>query len=358
MSQLFVSGGQSIGASASASVLPMNTQDWSPLGWTGWISLQSKGLPRVFPNTIVQKHQFFCAVIYLGPNYGGCNEDNGDLLQKVPCIYCYTHCPQPCSRPPPTHASTEDSWTLTGKYGSVSYGVTFSWVLVHTRFCLCPLRVCFPGLCEFWWLYCGLMVTSSMSAYAITKSAAPRALLLQQSMYLHRRLSNTVLSQSLWGLWVWCAQGLFEPSEQLWWEWGLILNVISPLLPSCRGFSALGRGVPPHSRSSTVQPQLCIIMVLRQLQMIFDYLIYTIYNFLQTCKKEVNMLKRSTHYFKGQEKHDLLEFISPKHGQLKPQLNFSYSGTIYSLLTICKALFHSYSMSFTRKNNSHFRLLK
>ena len=59
MSQLFPSGGQSIGISASTSVLPMNTQDWSPLGWTGWISLQSKGLSRVFSNTTVQKHQFF-----------------------------------------------------------------------------------------------------------------------------------------------------------------------------------------------------------------------------------------------------------------------------------------------------------
>ena len=59
MSQLFASGGQSIRVSASAWVLPMNTQDWSPLGWTGWISLQSKGLSRVFSSTIVQKHQFF-----------------------------------------------------------------------------------------------------------------------------------------------------------------------------------------------------------------------------------------------------------------------------------------------------------
>ena len=59
MSQLFASGGQSIGVSALASVLPMNTQDWSPLQWTGWISLQSKGLSRVFSNTTVQKHQFF-----------------------------------------------------------------------------------------------------------------------------------------------------------------------------------------------------------------------------------------------------------------------------------------------------------
>ena len=59
MSQFSTWGGQSIGVSASASVLPMNTQHWSPLGWTGWISLQSKGLSRVFSNTTVQKHQFF-----------------------------------------------------------------------------------------------------------------------------------------------------------------------------------------------------------------------------------------------------------------------------------------------------------
>ena len=59
MSQVFSWGGQRIGVSASASVLPMNTQDWSPLEWTGWIFLQSKGLSRVFSNTIVQKHQFF-----------------------------------------------------------------------------------------------------------------------------------------------------------------------------------------------------------------------------------------------------------------------------------------------------------
>ena len=65
MSQLFASGGQSIGVSASASVLPMNNQDWFPLGWTGWISLQSKGLSRVFSNTTVQKHRFFCAQLSL-----------------------------------------------------------------------------------------------------------------------------------------------------------------------------------------------------------------------------------------------------------------------------------------------------
>ena len=65
MSHLYASGGQIIGVSTWASVLPMNTQDWSPLGLTGWISLQSKGLSKVFSNTTVQKHQFFCAQLSL-----------------------------------------------------------------------------------------------------------------------------------------------------------------------------------------------------------------------------------------------------------------------------------------------------
>ena len=65
ISQLFASGGQSIGVSASTSVFPMNSQDWSPLGWTSWISMQSKWLSRVFFNTIVQKHQFFGAQLSL-----------------------------------------------------------------------------------------------------------------------------------------------------------------------------------------------------------------------------------------------------------------------------------------------------
>ena len=65
MSQFFPSGGQKIGVSASTSVLPMNTQDWSPLGWTGWFSSQSKGLSRVFCNTTVQKHQFFSTQLYI-----------------------------------------------------------------------------------------------------------------------------------------------------------------------------------------------------------------------------------------------------------------------------------------------------
>ena len=72
MSQFFTSGGQSIGVSVSASVLPMNIQDWFPLGWTGWISLLSKGLSRAFSNTTVQKHQFF----------GAQHSDHSLLLKK------------------------------------------------------------------------------------------------------------------------------------------------------------------------------------------------------------------------------------------------------------------------------------
>ena len=65
MSQFFTAGGQSIGISGSASLLPMNIQNWFPLGWIGWISLQSKGLSRVFSNTTLQKHQFFGAQLSL-----------------------------------------------------------------------------------------------------------------------------------------------------------------------------------------------------------------------------------------------------------------------------------------------------
>ena len=86
----------------------------------------------------------------LRPNYGGGNEDDGDLLQKALCSHCCTQCPRPCSRPLLTHASAGDSWTLTGMSGSVSCGVTapFSWVLVHTSFFVCvPSKSLFPVSC-------------------------------------------------------------------------------------------------------------------------------------------------------------------------------------------------------------------
>ena len=69
MNHIYAPGGQSIGSSTSASVLPMNTQDWSPLGWTSWISLLSKGLSKVFSNTTAQKHQFFGTQLSLSSNW-------------------------------------------------------------------------------------------------------------------------------------------------------------------------------------------------------------------------------------------------------------------------------------------------
>ena len=93
--------------------------------------------------------------IYLRPNYGRGNEDTCDLPQKVPCLYCYTHCPQPWSRPLLTHASTRDSQRPIDKSETVSCGITapFSWVLTH-KVLLCPPRVYFPVVCKFWQL-CG-----------------------------------------------------------------------------------------------------------------------------------------------------------------------------------------------------------
>ena len=91
----------------------------------------------------------------LRPNYGGGNEDSGNLLQKVPCTHCCTQWPRSCIRPPLTHTSARDSWTLTGKSGSVSCGVIapFCWVLVCTKFCFCPPRANFPVLYKFSQLY-------------------------------------------------------------------------------------------------------------------------------------------------------------------------------------------------------------
>ena len=112
--------------------------------------------------------------------------------------------------------STGNSWTLIGKSGSVSCGITapFSWVLVCTRLCLCPPRDYFPVLCKFWQLYGrvngdllqeGLCHPQVCCTQPYPSLQHPEPLPLWQSTtdpYLHRRHSDTVLSQSLWGLWV------------------------------------------------------------------------------------------------------------------------------------------------------------
>ena len=172
-------------------------------------------------------------------------------------MHCYTQCPQPCSRPPLTHASAGDSWTFPAKSGSVSCGVTapFSWALVHTRFSLCPPRVYFPVLCKFWQLYGGVNGEVLQEGLCHDQDCCTQSQPTPpQEMLKHSSGSVSVGSLGPG------AQGLFEPSERLWWEWGLILNVNSPLLLSCWGFSfALGCGVSPHSCSSAAQlPLQCL----------------------------------------------------------------------------------------------------
>ena len=94
----------------------------------------------------------------LRPNYGVGNEDNGDLLQKVPCMHCCTQCPQPCSRPPPTHASPETpgcSWASLGQ--SLVGSLLLSPVSWCTQGSVCALQESVsPVLCKFWWLYGGV----------------------------------------------------------------------------------------------------------------------------------------------------------------------------------------------------------
>ena len=149
----------------------------------------------------------------------------------------------------------------------VSCGVTghFFQVLMHTGFFVCLFVFC--ALQETVSQSCvssggsmvGLMVTSSKRAYAISRSAVPRAPdpvavhcwpIPPQETLRHGSVLVPVGVSGSWG-----AQGMFEPTESLWWVWGLILKVILPLLPSCCDFSFdLGHGVSPHRRSSTTEP--------------------------------------------------------------------------------------------------------
>ena len=162
-----------------------------------------------------------------------------------------------------------------GKSGSVSCGVTapFSWVLVHTRFCLYPPRVYFPVLCKFWQLYGGVNGDLLQEGLCHTHVCCSQSPCPCGSPLLTCTSTGDAQIQfclSLCGVsGSWCAQGLFEPSEHLWREWGLILNLNSPPptillglllcpwlpaisslslkhLPSYWGFSDLGRGISLH----------------------------------------------------------------------------------------------------------------
>ena len=169
-------------------------------------------------------------------------------------MYCYTHCSQPCCRPPPTHASTGDSWTLLGKSGSVSCAVTAPFLGPGAQGSVC-LRVYFTILCKFQQLYSRVNDDLLQEGLCHIQGCCTQSPCPCGSPLLTRTSTGDTQTQfclSLCGVpGSWCAQGLFESSECLWQEWGLILNTNLPLLPSCWGFSfALGRGVSPHSCSS------------------------------------------------------------------------------------------------------------
>ena len=154
----------------------------------------------------------------------------------------------PCSRPPQTHASARDSWTLTGKSGSVSCGVTapFSWVLECKGFVCALQESVSPFLWKFWWLYGGVngnLLQEGLSHTQVWCTQSPwpcgRPLLTRTSSGDTQTLKarSSLISVGSPGV----HKVLFEPSKHLWQVWSLILNMISPLLPSFWGFSfALG----------------------------------------------------------------------------------------------------------------------
>ena len=164
-------------------------------------------------------------------------------------MQCHTQCPRPCSRPLLTHASARDSWTLRASLGQSLVGSLLlspgSW---FAQGFVCALQEpVSPVLCTFWWLYGGVngdLLQEGLCHIQVrcTQSPCP----CSSPLLTHTSAGDTqtqvwlsLCGFSYCALWV-----LFEPSECLWWVWGLILNVILPLLPSCWGFSfALGHGL-------------------------------------------------------------------------------------------------------------------
>ena len=164
--------------------------------------------------------------IYLGPNYGGGNE-NFDLPQKIPGMYCYSPCP------PTLQQATTDPrlrwrpWTPPRQV-SCEVTVPFSWVLVH-KVLLCHPRVYFPVLCKFWQLYSGFNsdLLQKDLCHTHTQNPCPCADHCRP-VPLQEMLKHSYVSVSVGVPGSWCAQNLFEPSEHLWRERGLILNANLP----------------------------------------------------------------------------------------------------------------------------------
>ena len=142
-----------------------------------------------------------------GANYGGGNEDNGDFLQKVPCRHCCTQCPQPCSRPPPTHAAPE---TPGHSQASLGWSPVGSLLLSPGFWCtqgsVCALQESVsPVLCKFWGLYGGVngdLLQEGLCHTQVYCTQDPCPGSSPLLTYTFAGDTNTVLAQSLWGLWV------------------------------------------------------------------------------------------------------------------------------------------------------------
>ena len=197
-------------------------------------------------------------VFYLGPNYGGDNEDYGDLLQKVPCTR---------SVPPTLQQATIDlhlCWRLLDTHGQVWVSPLWGHCSLllgsgaHKVVCALQESVS-PVLCKFWQLSGGVngnLLQEGLCHTQVCCTQSPLSLWLTQTStgdsktLKGRSDSVSVGSPGVHNI-------LFEPSKHLWWEWGLILNANLPLLPSCWGLSfAIGLGISSHSCSSTMQPLL------------------------------------------------------------------------------------------------------
>ena len=176
----------------------------------------------------------------LRPNYGGGNEDNGDLLPKVPCMHCCTQCPNPAAghcRLTPLRETSGPSWTSLGQslVGSLFLSPG-SWCALGFG---CALQESIsPVLCKFCQLYGGVngdLLQEGLLHSQVCRTQSPcpcgRALLTRTSAGDTHTLKGRSGSISVGS--PGAHKILFKPSECLWWVWGLILNVILPLLPSC-----------------------------------------------------------------------------------------------------------------------------
>ena len=179
-------------------------------------------------------------------------------------MHCYTQCSQPLQQ-----ATTNPHFhqRLLDTYGQVWVSLLWGSLLLPPRSWCSQCSVCAlqesisPVLCKIWQLYAGVQGDLLQEGLCHTQVCCTQSPCLCGSLLLPHTSTGDTQTQfclSLCGVsWSWCAQGLFEPSDHLWVVQSLLLNAISPLLPSCWGFSfALGYGVSPHSCSSTSQSLL------------------------------------------------------------------------------------------------------